>query len=63
VPALGLDQLDRLAGKVAQFGKDVPLGRPGQPEQIAPCYLFLASDDSSWPGRSCTPNGGNVVNG
>ncbi|HET6813658.1 MAG TPA: SDR family oxidoreductase, partial [Actinomycetota bacterium] len=28
--------------KVAQFGKDVPMGRPGQPEEVAPCYLFLA---------------------
>jgi NAD(P)-dependent dehydrogenase (short-subunit alcohol dehydrogenase family) len=35
------------------------MGRPGQPEQVAPGYLFLASDDSSWPGRSYTPNGGN----
>jgi NAD(P)-dependent dehydrogenase (short-subunit alcohol dehydrogenase family) len=50
--------------KVASFGKDVPVGRPGQPEEVAPCYLFLASDDSSYmAGQVLHPNGGNVVNG
>jgi NAD(P)-dependent dehydrogenase (short-subunit alcohol dehydrogenase family) len=50
--------------KVAQFGKDVPMGRPGQPEEVAPCYLFLACDDSSYiAGQVLHPNGGNVVNG
>lgn len=50
--------------KVAFFGKDVPLGRPGQPEEVAPCYLFLASDDASYmAGQVLHPNGGNVVNG
>jgi NAD(P)-dependent dehydrogenase (short-subunit alcohol dehydrogenase family) len=50
--------------KVASFGKDVPMGRPGQPEQVAPCYLFLASDDASYmAGQVLHPNGGNVVNG
>jgi len=50
--------------KVTQFGKDVPMGRPGQPEEVAPCYLFLASDDSSYmAGQVLHPNGGNVVNG
>ena len=49
---------------VAQFGKDVPMARPGQPEEVAPCYLFLASDDSSYmAGQVLHPNGGNVVNG
>jgi NAD(P)-dependent dehydrogenase (short-subunit alcohol dehydrogenase family) len=49
---------------VASFGKDVPMGRPGQPEEVAPCYLFLASDDSSYmAGQVLHPNGGNVVNG
>ena len=50
--------------KVASFGKDVPLGRAGQPEEVAPCYLFLASDDASYmAGQVLHPNGGNVVNG
>jgi NAD(P)-dependent dehydrogenase (short-subunit alcohol dehydrogenase family) len=50
--------------KVASFGKDVPMGRPGQPEEVAPCYLFLATDDSSYlAGQVLHPNGGNVVNG
>ena len=50
--------------KVATFGADVPMGRPGQPEEVAPCYVFLASDDSSYiTGQTLHPNGGNVVNG
>jgi NAD(P)-dependent dehydrogenase (short-subunit alcohol dehydrogenase family) len=50
--------------KVARFGKDVPMGRPGQPEEVAPCYLFLASDDASYmTGQMLHPNGGEVVNG
>jgi NAD(P)-dependent dehydrogenase (short-subunit alcohol dehydrogenase family) len=52
------------AEQVAAFGKDVPMGRPGQPEEVAPCYLFLASDDASYmAGQVLHPNGGNVVNG
>jgi NAD(P)-dependent dehydrogenase (short-subunit alcohol dehydrogenase family) len=35
--------------KVAEFGKSTPLGRPAQPEELAPAYVFLASDaDSSY---------------
>lgn len=50
--------------KVANFGSQVPMGRPGQPEEIAPCYVFLASDDSSYmTGQVLHPNGGEVVNG
>ena len=50
--------------KVASFGKDVPMGRPGQPEEVAPCYLFLASDDASYmAGQILHPNGGEVING
>ena len=50
--------------KVAEFGKDVPLGRPGQPEEVAPCYVFLESDDSTYiTGQVLHPNGGEVVNG
>lgn len=48
---------------VTQFGKDVPLGRAGQPEEIAPCFVFLASDDSSYmTGQVLHPNGGEIVN-
>jgi NAD(P)-dependent dehydrogenase (short-subunit alcohol dehydrogenase family) len=50
--------------KVEKFGQDVPLGRPGQPDEVAPCYVFLASDDSSYmSGQTLHPNGGTVVNG
>ena len=50
--------------KVATFGGDVPLGRPGQPEEVAPSYVFLASDDSSYmTGQVLHPNGGSVING
>ena len=52
------------AKEVATFGSDVPLGRPGQPEEIAPSYVFLASDDSSYmTGQVLHPNGGTIVNG
>lgn len=50
--------------KVAEFGKDTPLGRPGQPAEVAPCYVFLASNDSSYmTGQVLHPNGGEIVNG
>ncbi|PYJ20439.1 MAG: NAD(P)-dependent oxidoreductase [Verrucomicrobia bacterium] len=49
---------------VESFGSDVPLRRPGQPEEIAPSFVFLASDDSSYmTGQILHPNGGTVVNG
>jgi NAD(P)-dependent dehydrogenase (short-subunit alcohol dehydrogenase family) len=52
------------AKKVETFGSEVPLGRPGQPEEIGPCYVFLASDDSSYmTGQILHPNGGTIVNG
>jgi NAD(P)-dependent dehydrogenase (short-subunit alcohol dehydrogenase family) len=52
------------ADKVDTFGEDVPLKRPGQPAEVAPCYVFLASDDSSYmTGQVLHPNGGSVVNG
>lgn len=52
------------AEEVAQFGQQVPLGRAGQPDEIAPCYVFLASQDSSYmTGQVLHPNGGEVVNG
>ncbi len=48
---------------VTQFGQGAPMGRAGQPEEIAPCYVFLASDDSSYmTGQVLHPNGGEVVN-
>jgi len=50
--------------KVATFGSDVPMERPGQPEEVASCYVFLASNDSSYiAGQVLHPNGGTVVNG
>src|SRR6266508_1051912 len=36
------------ADKVGEFGKNVPLGRAGQPNEVAPCHLFLACEDSSY---------------
>jgi NAD(P)-dependent dehydrogenase (short-subunit alcohol dehydrogenase family) len=50
------------ADKVQEFGRQTPMGRPGQPEEVAPCYVFLASDDSSYmAGQVLHPNGGQVV--
>lgn len=50
--------------KVASFGKEVPMARPGQPEEVAPSFVFLASDDASYmSGQVLHPNGGAVVNG
>ena len=52
------------AEKVANFGSDTPLGRAGEPVEIAPCFVFLASQDSSYiTGQVLHPNGGEVVNG
>jgi NAD(P)-dependent dehydrogenase (short-subunit alcohol dehydrogenase family) len=49
--------------KVKSFGAQVPMQRAGQPEEVAPCYVFLASDDSSYmSGQILHPNGGEVVN-
>lgn len=49
--------------RVREFGGDVPLKRPGQPWEVAPSYLFLACDDSSYmSGQVLHPNGGTVVN-
>lgn len=50
--------------RVATFGSDVPLRRAGQPEEVAPSYVFLASADASYmTGQVLHPNGGTVVNG
>jgi NAD(P)-dependent dehydrogenase (short-subunit alcohol dehydrogenase family) len=52
------------AERVASFGADVPMQRAGQPEEVAPSYVFLASDDASYmAGQILHPNGGEVVNG
>lgn len=47
----------------AEFGANVPLGRAGEPDEVAPCYVFLASVDSSYiSGQVLHPNGGEVIN-
>ncbi|MDQ3538403.1 MAG: SDR family oxidoreductase [Actinomycetota bacterium] len=52
------------ADSVGSFGEDVPLGRPGQPNEVATAYLYLASDDASYvAGQVLHVNGGTVVNG
>ncbi len=51
------------AEDVATFGSDVPMQRAGQPEEVAPSFVFLASSDSSYmTGQMLHPNGGEVVN-
>ena len=51
--------------KLENFGEDVPLGRAGQPCELAPAYVYLASDiDSGWvTGQVLHVNGGVPVNG
>jgi NAD(P)-dependent dehydrogenase (short-subunit alcohol dehydrogenase family) len=50
--------------KVASFGKNTPMKRAGQPEEVAPSYVFLASDDSSYmTGQVLHVNGGRILNG
>jgi NAD(P)-dependent dehydrogenase (short-subunit alcohol dehydrogenase family) len=50
--------------EVAKFGSDSPMGRAGEPVEIAPAYLFLACDDSSFiTGQVLHPNGGEIING
>jgi NAD(P)-dependent dehydrogenase (short-subunit alcohol dehydrogenase family) len=50
--------------KVAKFGSDVPMGRAGEPAEVAPSYLFLACSDSAYmTGQFLHPNGGEIVNG
>ncbi len=49
---------------VAKFGSDVPMKRAGQPNEVATCYVFLASDDASYmTGQVLHPNGGEIING
>ena len=48
--------------KVPEFGKDTPMGRPGQPNEVAPSFLFLACEDSSYMiGQVLHPNGGDLT--
>ncbi len=52
------------AEKIATFGESTPMKRPGEPNEVAPCFLFLACDDSSYmSGQVLHPNGGVIVNG
>lgn len=49
--------------EVASFGKDTTMKRPGQPSEVGPAYVFLASDDSTYfTGQTLHPNGGETVN-
>ena len=51
------------ASHVSTFGSDTPLGRAGEPVEIAGSYIFLASDESSYiTGQVLHPNGGEIVN-
>ncbi|MDT9725628.1 SDR family NAD(P)-dependent oxidoreductase [Xylanibacillus composti] len=52
------------ADAVAKFGADTPMKRPGQPDELAPAYVYLASNDSSYmTGQMLHINGGDIVNG
>jgi NAD(P)-dependent dehydrogenase (short-subunit alcohol dehydrogenase family) len=52
------------AQHVAEFGSDVPMKRAGEPAEVAPCFVFLASEDASYmTGQVLHPNGGEVING
>ena len=60
--------LNPMGGKppedMKDFGKNTPMGRPGQPNEVAPAFLFLACEDSSYmTGQVLHPNGGVIVNG
>ena len=60
--------LNPMGGKppedMKDFGKSTPMGRPGQPNEVAPAFLFLACGDSSYmTGQVLHPNGGVIVNG
>ena len=52
------------ADEVSEFGANTPIGRPGEPEEVAPSYLFLATEGADYmSGQVLHPNGGQVVNG
>ena len=47
---------------IPEFGKDTPMGRPGQPNEVAPAFLFLACEDSSYMiGHVLHPDGGDFT--
>ena len=48
--------------KIKDFGKDTPMGRPGQPNEVAPSFLFLACEDASYMiGQVLHPDGGDFT--
>jgi NAD(P)-dependent dehydrogenase (short-subunit alcohol dehydrogenase family) len=48
--------------KIPEFGKSTPMKRPGQPNEVAPSFLFLACEDSSYmTGQVLHPDGGNTT--
>ena len=50
--------------KLEHFGESTPMGRPGEPNEVAPCFLFLACEDASYmSGQVLHQNGGIIVNG
>jgi len=50
--------------KIEHFGEGTPMGRPGQPNEVAPAFLFLACEDSSYmSGQVLHPNGGTIIGG
>ncbi|MGZ5304959.1 MAG: SDR family oxidoreductase, partial [Bacteroidia bacterium] len=52
------------ADKVKEFGTEQPLGRPGQPSEVAPSFVFLACEDASYmTGQVLHPNGGEIIGG
>jgi NAD(P)-dependent dehydrogenase (short-subunit alcohol dehydrogenase family) len=49
-------------GKIPEFGKNTPMGRPGQPNEVAPSFLFLACEDSSYmTAQVLHPDGGDTT--
>lgn len=52
------------ADKVGEFGSDSPMGGAGQPAEVAPAFIFLACEDSSYmTGQVLHPNGGEIIGG
>lgn len=49
IPATGWDE------KLQHFGEDTPLGRPGQPAELAGAYVYLASEDASYVSGALLP--------